>query len=130
MVYFSSGAYRFAEPCNHPAYSAAAVTIPARPLRPESSTGTQIETSSGIDAAVASNPVCTTADSGLPGTATISPDLVPTIFTMMGNVVYLHAPTGKFLIEVGNLASTEPGMKLDLSAIKVIGNEAVGSVGS
>jgi hypothetical protein len=120
----------FAGPCNHPAFSAAAVTIPARPLRPESSTGTQIDTGSGSDAAVASNPVCTTADSGLPGTAIMTPDLVPTIFTMMGNVVYLHAPTGKFLMEVGNLSSSQPGMKLDLGAIKAIGNEVFGPVSS
>lgn len=48
----------------------------------------------------------------------------------MGNVVYLHAPTGKFLIEVGNLSSSEPGMKLDPGVIKAIGNEVVGPVSS
>jgi hypothetical protein len=81
----------------------------------------------GSDAAVASSPVCTTADSGLPRTAMITPDLVPTTFRMMGRVVYLHAPTGKFLMEVGNLSSSEPGMKLDLGATTAIENEARGS---
>jgi hypothetical protein len=48
----------------------------------------------------------------------------------MGNVVYLHVPTGKFLIEVGNLSSSEPGMNLDLGVIKAIGNEVFGPVSS
>jgi hypothetical protein len=84
----------------------------------------------GSDAAVASSPVCTMADSGLASTAMTIPDLVPTTIRMMGNVVYLHAPTGKFLMEVGNLSSSELGMKLDLGAITAIENEAGGSAGS
>jgi hypothetical protein len=81
----------------------------------------------GSDAAVASTPVCTIAESGLASTDMTTPDLVPTTFRMMGNVVYLHAPTGKFLMEVGNLSSSEPGMKLHLGAITAIENEAGGS---
>lgn len=118
----------FAWSCNHPAFSAAAVTIPARPLRPESSTRTQIDTSSGSDVSVIGIPAM--ADSGLAPIANPLPDLVPTIFTMMGNVVYLHAPTGKYLIEVGNLSSSEPVMKLDLGVIKAIGNEVFGPISS
>jgi hypothetical protein len=120
----------FVGPRNQPAFSAAAVSIPARPLRPVSSTGAPIETSSASAAAVASSPVCTKADSSLPSSATITPDLMPTTFRMMGNVVYLHAPTGKFLVEVGNLSSSEPGMMLDPGVTKAIGNEVVGPVSS
>jgi hypothetical protein len=61
----------------------------------------------GSDAAVAKSPVCTNPDSGLASTAMTTPDLVPTTFRLMGKVVYLHAPTGKFLMEVGNLSSSE-----------------------
>jgi hypothetical protein len=82
------------------------------------------------DAAVVSSPVCTTADSGLASTAMTTPDLVPTTFRLMGNVVYLHAATGKFLMEVGSLSSSELGMKPDLGAITATENEADGSAGS
>jgi hypothetical protein len=82
------------------------------------------------DAAVVSSPVCTLADSGLANTAMTTPDLVPTTFRWMGNVVFLHAPTGKFLMEVGNLSSSELGLKLDLGAITAIENKAGGSAGS
>jgi hypothetical protein len=82
------------------------------------------------DAAVVSSPVCTMADSGLASTAMTTPDLVPTTFRLMGNVVYLHAPTGKFLMEVGNLSSSELGMKPDLGAITATEKEAGGSAGS
>lgn len=84
----------------------------------------------GSDAAVASSPVCTTADSGLARIAMTTPDLVPTALRLMGNVVYLHASTGKLLMEVGNLSPSEPGTKLDLSAIMAFENEAGGSAGS
>jgi hypothetical protein len=79
---------------------------------------------------VAGSPVCTMADSGLASIAMTTPDLVSTTFRMMGNVVYLHAPTGKFLMEVGNLSSSGLGMKLDLGAITAIENEAGGSADS
>lgn len=113
---------------NHPAFSAAAVTIPARPLRPVSSTGAQIDTSSGSDLSVVGNPAM--ADSGLARIATPTPDLVPTTLRLMGNVVYLHAATGKFLMEVGNLSSSGLGMRLDLGAITATENEADGAAGS
>jgi len=79
------------------------------------------------DATVPSNPVRAIADSGLVSIAKTTPDLVPTTFKMMGNVLYLHTPTGKVLMEVGHLSPSELGTKLDLGAIKAIGNEAGGS---
>lgn len=120
----------FAESYNHLAFSTISVTIPARPLRPVSAKVAQINTRSGSDVAVASNPVSTMADSGLARAATTTPDLVPTALRLKGNVVYLHASTRKLLIEVGNLSSTGLAMKLDLSAISAIENEAGVSGGS
>lgn len=79
------------------------------------------------DAAVPSSSVGAVADPGLAGIAKATPDLVPTTFRMMGNVLYLHTPTGKVLMEVGKLSPSELGTKLDLGAIKAIGNEAGGS---
>ena len=79
------------------------------------------------DAAVPSEPGCAIADSGLANIAKITPDLVPTTIRVMGNVVYLHAPTGKILMEVGNLSQSELRLKLDLGATKAIENEAGGS---
>jgi hypothetical protein len=76
------------------------------------------------DAMVPSSPVRAIAVSGLAGVAKSTPDLVPTTFKMMGNVLYLHTPTGKVLMEVGNVSPSDLGTKLDLGAIKAIGNEA------
>jgi hypothetical protein len=76
------------------------------------------------DAAVLSSPVCAIADSGPANIAKMTPDLVPTTIRMMGNVVYLHAPTGKVLMEVGNLSLSELLTKRDLGAINAFGNEA------
>lgn len=78
------------------------------------------------DAAVVGSPVRTIADSGLTSIAMPTPDLVPTTFRVMGKVVYLHGPTGKFLAEVGNLSPTDLETKPDLGTIKAIGNEAGG----
>jgi hypothetical protein len=114
----------FAESCNHRAFSMIAVTIPARPLRPVSGNVAQIDTRSGSDVEVASNPVSTIADSGLTRAATTTPDLVPTALRLMGNVVYLHPSTRKLFMEVGNLSSSGLAMKLDLGAISAIENEA------
>jgi hypothetical protein len=114
----------FAESCNHRAFSTIAVTIPARPLRPVSAKAAQIDTRSGSDAAVASNPVSAMADSGLASTAMTTPDLVPTTLRMMGNVVYLHASTGRLFMEVGNLSPSGLGMKLDPGAITATKSEA------
>ncbi len=82
------------------------------------------------NAAVPSNPVSANADSGLASVALTTPDLVPTTFKMMGNVLYLHAPTGKILMEVGILSPSELGTKLDLGDIKAIANQAGGSADS
>jgi hypothetical protein len=82
------------------------------------------------DAAVPGSPVCAIADPGLASIAMTTPDLVPTTFRMMGNVIYLHAPTGKVLMEVGNLSSSELGAELNLGAVEAIRNEAGGSASS
>ncbi len=82
------------------------------------------------DAPAPSSPVGAIADSGLASIAKTTPDLVPTTLRMMGNVVYLHTPTGKVLMEVGNLSPSELGTKLGLGSIKAIGNEAGGSASS
>lgn len=63
----------FAGSGNHPAFSAVAVTIPGLPLRPVSSAGAQIDTSSGSDVSVVGNPAM--ADSGLARIATPPPGL-------------------------------------------------------
>lgn len=78
------------------------------------------------DSTVPSSPVRAIADSGLAGIAVTTPDLVPITLRMMGNVLYLHTPTGKVLMEVGNLSPSELGTKLDMGGIKAIENEAVG----
>ncbi len=75
------------------------------------------------DVAVPNSPACAIADSGFTSIAMTTPDLVPTTFRMMGNVLYWHAPTGKVLMEVGNLSPSELGTTLDLSAIKALRNE-------
>ncbi len=82
------------------------------------------------DVAVPNSPACALADSGLAGIAKTTPDLVLTTFRMMGNVVYLHAPTGKVLMEIGHLSPSELGTMLDLGASKAIGNDAGGSASS
>jgi hypothetical protein len=82
------------------------------------------------DAAVPSSPAPATAHSGVPSIAQTTPDLVLTTFRMMGNVLYLHTPTGKVLMEVGNLQLSVPGMKLDLSAITAIEDAGDGSATS
>lgn len=82
------------------------------------------------NATVPSSPVRAIADSGLAGIAKTTPDLVPTTFKMMGNVLYLYTPTGKVLMEVGKLSPSELGTKLDLGAVKAIESEADGSASS
>ncbi len=76
------------------------------------------------EGAAPSSPVDAVADSGLANIAKTTPDLVPTTLRMMGNAVYLHTPTGKVLMEVGNLSPSELGTKLGLGSRKAIGNEA------
>jgi len=117
----------FAWSGNHRAFSAVAVTVSARP--PVAQLEWDFEKS--IDERqYRVGERASLVDSGLGSTAITTPDLVLTTFRMMGHVVYLHTPTGKFLMEVGNLSSSEPGMKLDLCATKAIEHEAGMSAGS
>ena len=127
LIVLFIGIRGFARSCNHPSFSAVAVAIPAGPLRPVSSTGDQIDSGSGSEATVVGNPV---SDSGHARIATPPPDFVPTVLRLMGNVVYLHASTGKLFMEVGSLSSSGLGKKLDLVAVAAIENEAGASGGS
>ena len=99
--------------------------IPAgsAPVKP-----THASTRNGIEDSVAGAPVVTPADSGAAGTGRPASDLVPTTLRIMGNVVYLHAPTGKLLMDVGNLSAPGRGVKLDLCAIAATADEAEESV--
>jgi hypothetical protein len=64
------------------------------------------------------------AESGLADTSKPVTDLVPTTIRILGNVVYLHAPTGKLLMDVGRISPSLPGLKLDLSTIAALEDEA------
>ena len=100
--------------------------MPAGPARAKS---TQAGTRNGIEDSVATVPVvCTPATFGASGVSKPVPDLVPTTLRIMGNVVYLHAPTGKLLIDVGNLSAPGRGVKLDLCTIAATADEAEESV--
>jgi len=81
----------------------------------------------GIEDDVVNAPVRTPADSGTTGVSKPAPDVVPTTLRLMGNVVYLHAPTGKLLMDVGNLSTPGRGVKLDRCAIAASADEAVES---
>jgi predicted DNA-binding transcriptional regulator AlpA len=83
------------------------------------------EISNGIEDAIATVPVCTPADSGATGVSKPVQDLVPTTLRIMGNVVYLHAPTGRLLMDIGNLSA--PGRGTDLAAIAATRDEAIES---
>jgi hypothetical protein len=87
----------------------------------------QADLRSGTDAGLATGPVGIPAESGPTNVGEHAPDLVPTTLRIMGNVVYLHAPSGKLLMDVGNLSSPGRGMKLDLCAIAATADEAVES---
>jgi hypothetical protein len=110
----------FALSCNR-AFSVVAVTIPARPIvtQQNGNFGKIIDEKHNRVGELALK-----ADSGLASTAMTTPDLVPTALRMMGNVVYLHASTGKLFMEVGNLSSSGLGMEQDLGSISAIENEA------
>jgi hypothetical protein len=117
----------FALACNHRPFSAVAVTLPARPLATQQDWDFEKTINERRNRG---GELALTADSGRASTAMTNPDLVPTTFRMMGNVVYLHTPTGKFLMEVGSLSSSELGMKLDLGTTTAHQNEAVEPSGS
>ncbi len=106
-------------------------TDPADVLLDAKNVAEGIHRSRGVsDAATPRSPVGATAYSGPANTAKTTSDLVPTTLRMMGNVVYLHTPTGKVLMEVGNLSPSELGTKLGLGSRKAIENEADGPVSS
>lgn len=84
-------------------------------------------TRNGIEDSVATAPVATPADFGTVGASMPASDLVPTTLRIMGNVVYLHPPTRKLLLEVGNLSGPGRGVNLDTCAIAVTADETVES---
>ena len=95
--------------------------MPAGSAPPKSS---HAGTRNGIEDGVAIAPVQAPADSGAVGAGKPASDLVPTTLRIMGNLVYLHTPTGKLLMDVGSLSSPGRGVKLDLSALAATGDEA------
>jgi predicted DNA-binding transcriptional regulator AlpA len=94
-----------------------AVTVPAK--------STHAGTQKGDEAGVATVSLRMQPYSGISKPAS---DLLPTTLRIMGNVVYLHAPTGKLLMDIGNLSAPGRGVKLDLCAIVATGYEAEESV--
>ncbi len=78
----------------------------------------------GIEDDVATAPIQAPADSCAAGVSKPVSDLVPTSLQIMGNVVYLHTPTRKLLLDIGNLSAPGRAVKLDLSAIVATGDDA------
>ena len=101
---------------------------PVMPAGSASAKPTHAGTRNRIKDGVATAPAATPADFGAVGVSKPSSELVPTTLRIMGNIVYLHAPTGKLLMDLGNLSAPGPGVKLDLSAIVATGDEAEESV--
>ena len=97
---------------------------PAMPAHTTPAKSPHVSSRNGIEDGVPTAPVATPADSGAVGAGKPASELVPTTLRIMGNVVYLHAPTGKLLMDVGNLSAPGRGVKLDLSAIVATGDEA------
>jgi hypothetical protein len=97
---------------------------PVTPAGSAPAKSTQADTCNGIEDSVATAPVATPADSGAVSVSNTASDLVPTTLRIMGNVVYLHTPTRKLLMDVGDLSAPGRGVKLDLSAIVATGDEA------
>lgn len=87
-------------------------------------------TNNGIEDGAAAAPARTPANCGPTGVCKPVPDLIPTTLRIMGNVVYLHAPSGKLLMDIGNLSAPGRGMDLDLGAIAAIGDEVMGAADS
>ncbi len=97
---------------------------PVTPTGPAPAKSTDAGTRNGIEDSVAAAPVAVHADFGAVGADKPASDLVPTTLRIMGNLVYLHTPTGKLLMDVGNLSTPGRGVKLDLSALAATGDEA------
>lgn len=117
--------------CTHHALSTIAVAGPVRPLRPASVDVAHIDTRIDSDAAaVTSNLVATTADTGPVSDATRLPNLVATTLSSKGKVVYFDRSTGKLFMKIGNLYSSGQAINLDLGAISPIEHEAGESGGS
>jgi len=103
---------------------------PVMPAVPTPAKSARAGMSSGISAGQTGGPVRRPAESALATIGKQVPDLVPTTMRMMGNVVYLHAPTGRLLMDVGSLSSACPGLKLDSCAITAIEDEVKGAAGT
>ncbi len=97
---------------------------PVTPTGSAPAKSTHAGTRNGIEDSVAAAPVAMHAVSGAVGAGKPASELVPTTLRIMGNLVYLHTPTGKLLMDVGNLSAPGRGVKLDLSAIVATGDEA------
>lgn len=101
---------------------------PVMPAATAPAKSTHASTRNGIEDSVETAPVATPADSGAVGAGKPASDLVPTTLRIMGSVVYLHAPTGKLLMDVGNLSVPGRGVKLDMCAVAATADEAEDSV--
>jgi predicted DNA-binding transcriptional regulator AlpA len=97
------------------------------PAAAASAKSTYAGTRNGIEDGVAAAPVGTLADSRGAGVNKPASDLVPTTLRILGNVVYLHAASGKLLMDVGNLSAPGRGVKLDVCAIAANADDAVES---
>jgi len=101
---------------------------PVMPAGPARAKSTQAGTRNAIEDSVVTAPVAAPADSNTVGAGKTTSDLVPTTLQIMGNVVYLHPPTRKLLLEVGNLSGPGRGVNLDMCAIAATADEAEESV--
>ena len=101
---------------------------PVMPAGFAPATPTHAGTRNGTVDSVVTAPVAGPADSNTVGSSKPASDLVPTTLRIMGNVVYLHAPSGRLLMDVGNLSAPGRGVKLDLCAIAATADEAEESV--
>lgn len=100
---------------------------PVMPAGFAPATPTHAGTRNGTVDSVVTAPVAGPADSNTVGSSKPASDLVPTTLQIMGNVVYLHPPTRKLLLEVGNLSGPGRGVNLGMYAIAVTADETVES---
>lgn len=105
------------------ASSAVAGTIQASTLRPISDVATRTDTHDLGDAGGPDSSGVTVDDTGRARAAAILPDLLPTALNFMGNVVYLHVPTERLFLDVGNLSSGM-ALKLELTAMPAVAYDA------
>jgi len=101
---------------------------PVMPVVTAPAKSTHAGTRNGIEVGVATAAVGRLADSGAAAVGKPASDLVPTTLQIMGNVVYLHPPTKKLLLEVGNLSGPGRGVNLDMCAIAATPDETLESV--